>query len=443
MKVSITNSNIIRLAIPISLAMIIPLINDLTNNYFLGKVGMRELAVNGVSGIFYLALTMVGYGLANGIQVQLSRRAASLDYKGITRIFVNGALLTILLALSLMMLSLWLAPIIFGLSLHNSEHVYLSINFLYVRVWGLPFLMLTQLSNAFYIATGRSKYLMAGSLVTTLSNVLFDYAFIFGNYGLPRMGLEGAALASVCAEMLGFGVMYGLFYLRRLYNQFPIHNHFVLDIKQCRRMLRIATPLIVQYFFSIGGWVIFFIFVEHLGERELAASQILRSLFRIVSVSTWAFAATCNSMVSNIIGQGRQRDVLGLVHKVAKISFLSTAVICAIMLVSARFYLSLFTDDAALIEMALPSLRVISIATLVMSLGTVVFNGVVGTGKTTANLIIEVASVFIYLVYCYVVIEHMRSPLYVAWLSEFVYWTSLLVIGYAYLRWGRWRGKMI
>lgn len=443
MKVSITNSNIIRLAIPISLAMIIPLINDLTNNYFLGKVGMRELAVNGVSGIFYLALTMVGYGLANGIQVQLSRRAANLDYNGITRIFINGALLTILLALSLMMLSLWLAPLIFGLSLHNSEHVYLSINFLYVRVWGLPFLMLTQLSNAFYIATGRSKYLMAGSLVTTLSNVLFDYLFIFGNYGMPRMGLEGAALASVCAEMLGFGVMYGLFYLRRLYNQFPIHNHFVLDIKQCRRMLRIATPLIVQYFFSIGGWVIFFIFVEHLGERELAASQILRSLFRIVSVSTWAFAATCNSMVSNIIGQGRQRDVLGLVHKVAKISFLSTAVICALMLLSGRFYLSLFTDDMALIEIALPGLRVISVATLVMSLGTVVFNGVVGTGKTTANLLIEVACVFIYLVYCYIFIEHLRSPLYVAWLSEFVYWTSLLVISYSYLRWGRWRGKMI
>lgn len=443
MKVSITNNNIIRLALPISLAMIIPLINDLTNNYFLGKVGLRELAVIGVGGLFYLTLTMIGYGLANGVQVQLSRKAASLDYNGITRLFVNGGLLTILLALSLMMLSLWLAPLIFGFSLHNSEHIYMSINFLYIRVWGLPFLMLTQLSNAFYIAIGRSKFLMAGSLATTLSNVLFDYLFIFGNSGFPKMGLEGAALASVCAEMIGFGVMYGLFYLRRLYIQFPVHNHFVLDIKQCQRMLRISIPLIVQYFFSIGGWMIFFIFVEHLGERELAASQILRSLFRIVSVSTWAFAATCNSMVSNIIGQGRQKDVLGLVHKVARISFICTAVICGLMLISARFYLSLFTSDVALIEVALPSLRVVTVATLIMSLGTVVFNGVVGTGKTTANLLIEIVSVFAYLVYCFIVIERMRSPLYMAWFSEFVYWSSLLLIGYSYLRWGRWRSKLI
>ena len=442
MKVSITNSNIIRLALPISLAMIIPLMNDLTNNFFLGQVGIRELAVNGVSGIFYLALCMVGYGLANGIQVQLSRRAASLDYQGITKIFINGALLTVLLALTLMMASLWLAPIIFGLTMHNTDHVYMSINFLYIRVWGLPFLMLTQLSNAFYIATGRSKFLMAGSLATTLTNVVLDYLLIFGNYGFPNMGLEGAALASVCAEMVGFGVMYGLFYLRKLYLQFPLHQHFELDIKQCRRMLKISAPLIVQYFFSIGGWLIFFIFVEHLGERELAASQILRSLFRIVSVSTWAFAATCNSMVSNIIGQGRQRDVLGLVHKVAKISFLATAVICAVMLLGGRFYLSLFTSDAMLIEVALPSLRVIAVATLVMSLGTVSFNGVVGTGRTTINLIIEMTSVFIYLIYCYVAIEKMRMPLHVAWMSEFVYWISLLLISYSYLRWGKWRGRV-
>lgn len=442
-KVSVTNSNIIRLALPISLAMVIPLLNDLTNNFFLGKVGVRELAVSGVSGIFYLALSMVGYGLSNGIQVQLSRRAANLDYSGITRLFINGALLTVLLALSLMMLSLWLAPIIFGLTMHNPDHVFLSINYLYIRVWGLPFLMLSQLANAFYIATSRSKYLMAGSVVTTFTNIILDYLLIFGNFGFPEMGLEGAATASVGAEIGGFLIMYGLFYMNRLYRSFPVHEHFELDIKQCQRMLRISAPLILQYFFSIGGWLVFFIYVEHLGERELAASQILRSLFRIVSVSTWAFAATCNTMVSNIIGQGRQKEVLGLVHKVAKISLLATGVICAIMLLSARFYLSLFTSDTQLIELALPSLRVITVATLIMSLGTVSFNAVVGTGKTTINLLIETACVITYLIYCYIFIERMHSPLYVAWLSEFVYWSTLLVISYAYLRKGKWRGKVI
>lgn len=443
MKVSVTNSYIIRLALPISLAMIIPLLNDLTNNFFLGQVGQRELAVVGPSSIFYLALTMIGYGFSNGVQVLFSRRAANLDYKGITRLFMNGAMITILLALLMMMLSLWSAPVIFGLSMHNSDHAFLSINYLYIRVWGLPFLMLTQLISAFYIATSRSKYLMAGSIAATLTNILLDYILIFGHFGLPEMGLRGAAAASVGAEIVGFTVMYGLFYINKLYRNFPVHEYFELDLKQCRRMLRISAPLILQYFFSIGGWLVFFIYVEHLGERELAASQILRSLFRFVSISTWAFAATCNMMVSNIIGQGRQQEVVGLMHKVAKISLIATGIICAILLLSGRFYLSLFTDDAALIELAIPSLRVIALATLVMSLGTVSFNAVVGTGRTTINLVIETICVCCYLVYCYIFVERMHSPLYVAWLSEFVYWTSLLLISYTYLRRGRWRGKMI
>lgn len=442
MKAAITNNYILRLAAPISLAMLIPLINDLTNNFFLGQVGARELAVNAVCSVFYLALSMVGYGLANGIQVKLSRRAANLDYAGITRIFTNGIMLTVMLALCLMILSLWMAPLIFGLAMHSNERVVLSIDYLYIRVWGLPFLMLTQLANAFYISIARSKFLMAGSLAATLVNVLLDYTFIFGHFGFPQMGLEGAALACVGAEMAGAGVMFGAFYLFRLYRQFPLHEYLSPDIQLARSMLRISGPLIFQYVFSIVGWLVFFFYVEHLGEGPLAASQLVRSLFRIISVSTWAFGATCNTMVSNIIGQGRQSEVVKLIHKIARISFVATAVICVFMLLYARNYLSLFTTDPAIIELAVPSLRVVAVATLVMSLSTVVFNGVLGTARTVVNMIIEVSCVCLYLVYCYIVVERMRSPLYVAWAAEFVYWTSMLVVSYAYLRSGRWRRRL-
>lgn len=442
MKAAITNKYIIRLAAPISLAMLIPLINDLTNNFFLGQVGVRELAVNAVCSVFYLALSMVGYGLANGIQVKLSRRAANLDYAGISRIFINGIMLTVFLSLCLMMLSLWLAPLIFGLAMHSNERVVLSIDYLYIRVWGLPFLMLTQLANAFYISIAKSKYLMAGSLAATLVNVLLDYLFIFGHFGFPKMGLQGAALASVGAEMAGAGVMYGAFYLFRLYRQFPLHEYFIPDVQLARSMLRISGPLIFQYVFSITGWLVFFFYVEHLGERELAASHLVRSLFRIISVSTWAFGATCNTMVSNIIGQGRQSEVVKLIHKVARISFLATGVICVLMVLSARYYLSLFTSDNALIELAVPSLRVVALATLVMSLCTVVFNGVVGTARTVVNMFIEISCVCFYLVYCYIIVERMRSPLYIAWTAEFVYWSSMLIMSYAYLRSGRWKRRL-
>jgi Na+-driven multidrug efflux pump len=121
---------------------------------------------------------------------------------------------------------------------------------------------------------------------------------------------------------------------------------------------------------------------------------------------------------------------------------MATGVICLAMLLSARYYLSLFTSDQSLIELTLPSLRVVTVATLVMSMGTVSFNAVVGTAKTNVNLIIEMSCVALYLTYCTIAIERMRSPLYIAWLSEFVYWTSLLVISYSYLRSGKWNRRL-
>ena len=442
MKADVSSKYIIRTALPISLAMMIPLVNNLTNNFFLGQVGTRELAVNGVAGVFYLLLSMVGYGLASGIQVQFSRRAAVQDYDGIARIFISAAMLTTFISLSLMMVSMWAAPVIFGLTLHSDEHIVLSINYLFIRVWGLPFLMLTQLANTFYISTNRSQYLMWGALVATLVNIALDYALILGHWGAPKMGIEGAAIASLIAEICGCAMMWGLFFARRLHYQFPIARYFTLDLSQWRKMLVISAPLIFQYFFSIGGWLVFFIYVEHLGEPELAASQILRSIFSFIGIFAWAFATTTSTLVSNIIGQGRKSEVLPLVHRIAGISIVFSGALSVLLFFGARYYLSLFTHDESLILLGIPSLRVIAVASLLMAVSTVTFNAVVGIGRTMINLITEVICVSCYLVYCTIFIEHRRLPLVYAWMSEFVYWTTLLIISYTVLRIGKWKRKV-
>ena len=106
-------------------------------------------------------------------------------------------------------------------------------------------------------------------------------------------------------------------------------------------------------------------------------------------------------------------------------------------------FLSIYSNDLSLILFAIPSLRVIVVATLVMSLATVVFNGVVGTGNTLINLTIEISCVGSYLIYCYFIIRVNHSPLYLCWGSEFIYWITLLIASGFYLRSGRWKGKEI
>ena len=441
--VAATNRQVLLLAAPISLALLIPQLSFFTNTVFLGRLGLRELGVNGITGVFYLILSMIGYGLSSGMQIQMARRAGENDTKGLAQILTNGAMLAVLFSLGLMLLTLWFVPLLFTVSLNDSSNFELSVSFMYIRVWGLPFLMIAQLLCSFFISIGRSRVLIYGSLVATLVNILFDYLFIFGKCGFPALGFKGAAVASVIAEVFYCGAMVVIFFSHRLYRSYPVFNFRNFDVALSQRTLAVASPLIVQFMFSIGGWLVFFIFIEHLGGQSLAASQVLRNIFGIVGVGTWALATTCNTMVSNLIGQGRRREVTGVILRICKLSLLYAAVVCAGLLLFSREFLSIYSNDLSLISFAIPSMRVIVLATLVMSISTVVFNGVVGTGNTLVNLTIEITCVSSYLVYCYFIISLWHSPLYLCWGSEFIYWTALLIASGLYLRSGRWKGKEI
>ncbi len=440
---SVTLKQILKLAAPISLTLLISQISFFANTAFLGRLGVRELAVNSITSVFYLILSMIGYGLANGMQIQMARRAGENDKEGIAQIFSNGIMLALLFAFGLMLITMWFVPFLFGYSLHDFENLSLSVSFIYIRIWGLPFLMLTQLISSFYISVEKARFLIYGAIVATIVNVFFDYSLIFGKFGLPAMGFTGAALASVIAEIFYFLTMAGIFFYKRFAFIFPIFNYVHFDFELSKRTLSVASPLIVQFMFSIGGWLIFFIFIEHLGNQSLAASMLLRNVFGIMGIGLWALATACNTLVSNAIGQNNEKQVLSIIYKISKVSFVFALITCIGILCISRFFLSLYTNDGTLIEFALPSLRVIMLATVIMSVATVVFNGVVGTGNTIINLTMEIACVGLYLVYCYFIIWLWRSPLYLCWGSEFVYWVSLLIASFVYLKSGKWKGKKI
>lgn len=443
LSVSATNKEIIQLALPISVALFIPQANFFTNNIFMGMLGQRELGVNGITGVFYLILSMIGYGLSSGVQIQMARRAGQEDKEGIAETFMNGSMLSLMFSLGLMMLTLWFVPILFAFSLNDNDNLALSINFVYIRVWGLPFLMLAQLFSSFFISIGRSRLLIYGSVVTTIMNIFFDYVLIFGKLGFPLLGFKGAAVASVISEVFYCLTMVGIFFYHNLHKVYPIFKYINFDFKHSRQTLTVAAPLIVQFMFSIGGWLVFFFFIEHLGQQSLAASQMLRSIFGLVGVGTWALATTCNTMVSNVIGQGRSQDVMRLVIKISKLSLIYCVILCLLLLLFSQQFLSLYSHDASLIAFTIPSLRVIVVATLIMSISTVAFNAVVGTGNTLVNLSMEIGCVGMYLIYCYYFIYLRQAELFICWGSEFIYWTCLLVASAIYLKSGKWRGKKI
>jgi putative MATE family efflux protein len=386
---------------------------------------------------------MLGYGLTSGIQVQMSRRIGEGDHSGLVSLLKHSIVLVLCFSFALMLIASFLVPYLYDIVLHDATNRYLNQAFFKIRIWGLPFLMLTHLFNSFFISINNTTSLIWGSLMSTLTNILLDYLLIFGHAGMPALGIEGAAYASVFAELVYVIIMIGQFVFSSATRSYELKNTGPIRLATMLQSLKVAAPLIVQFLFSIGGWQIFFIFVEHLGKLELASSQILRSIFGIVGVATWAFASTTNTLVSKAIGADESHLVLQIIKRIAIISLGFTLLICSMLLLFANSFLTLYTQDLAIIKMALPSLKVIVLAMGIMSLATVVFNGVVGTGNTIINLVMEISCVGVYLIYCFIVIEQQKASLQWAWMSEFVYWSSLLVLSIWYLHSGKWKGKMV
>ncbi|MBO9684888.1 MAG: hypothetical protein J7502_19820, partial [Flavisolibacter sp.] len=193
LRVEISYRQIVKIAAPIALALFVPQLNLVINSIFLGHHSEESLAVAALTGVYYLVFAALGFGLNNGLQTLISRRAGENRPEEIGKIFTQGIFIAFIIAALGIIVTQTITPPILKAFL-SDEQANKSIDFLRIRIWGLPFLYVYQLRNALLVGINQSKYLIAGTLAETIANVFFDYTLIFGKLGFPEMGFNGAAV---------------------------------------------------------------------------------------------------------------------------------------------------------------------------------------------------------------------------------------------------------
>ena len=437
LKLNTSYGQILQMALPISFAILVPQFNFLINSIFLAQLGEGFIGASGITGVYYLIFSVIGFGLNNGLQALISRRAGQDRIKEIGALFTQSIYTTMSIALFGIFITYTVAPYIFenftdpGLSTK-------AMGFLSIRIWGLPFLYLYQMRNALLVGTNQSKLLIWGTLAETIANVVLDYGLIFGNLGLPALGFNGAAYASVCAEFIGMAVVFAIISGKGMSKKFGLFSSMRFDWSTTKSILIQSSPLVLQYAISIISWEFFFILVSHDGTLALDISQLMRLVFGFCGIFIWAFAATANTMVSNIIGQGMQSSVLPLIKRIILLSAGSSLLIFLPLQLFTREILSLFNQNEAFLTLGEPVLRIVAFAILLMSVATICLNSVTGTGNTRINLMIEIITIILYCIYIYMVMHVYNLPITWGWGSEWLYWSSILIMSLTYLLSGKW-----
>jgi Na+-driven multidrug efflux pump len=297
--------------------------------------------------------------------------------------------------------------------------------------------------NAFLVGTSNSRYMKFGFIIGAGLNIFLDYVLINGHLGFPKLGFNGAAVASIIAEAIALLVVTGIIFYKKKHHRFGLFTHLSFNKTLSSLIFRQSSPLVLQWLISVVAWLLFFILIEHYGEMPLAISNIMRNIFGVFGIFSWAFASTTNAMVSNVIGQDKKDKVEFLIKKIMRLSFGFTCFLCLLINFFPELFLSIFHFNNEFIGEAIPVIRIVTVGMLTMSIATVWLNAVTGTGNTRVNLLIEIAAITIYCIYIWLVLDVWKLSLVWAWTSELLYWASLFTLSFLYIRSGKWKGKVI
>ncbi|MGZ3924029.1 MAG: MATE family efflux transporter [Flavisolibacter sp.] len=444
LQVETSYKQVIKIAAPIALALFVPQLNLITNSIFLGHHSEESLAIAAITGVYYLVFAGVGFGLNNGLQTLISRRAGENRPEEIGKIFTQAIIIASCIAAFGILITEIVTPTVLRAFL-SAEQANKAIGFLRIRIWGLPFLYVYQLRNALLVGINQSKYLIIGTLAEAVANIFFDYSLIFGKMGFPAMGFNGAAVASIIAEFTGMIVIFWVISKKGIAQKFSLFNRLQFNSTTARLIAKISGPLAFQHATSILAWFFFYMLVaRNASQTGLAISTAMRTVFGFFGTCFWSLAATTNSMVSNVIGQGRREEVLGLMWKISRLSLGIAIIVCLLLNLFPGVYLSLFRpNDIAFVREGTPVLRLIGFVTLFLSIGTIWLNAVTGTGNSRVTFLVEVSTLVFYCVYVFVVLEIKHMPIIWGWLSEVLYWTLLFSLSYLYMKSQRWKQTVI
>ena len=372
-KKAYTSKEILTIAYPILISLVMEQAIGMTDTAFLGRVGEIELGASAIAGVYYIAIFMIGFGFSIGSQILMARRNGEKRYSEIGDIFYQGVYFMIFLAAAAFtlteLITPWLLPKIL-----SSQNIYAAAeSYIHWRAFGFFFSFVAVMFRAFFVGTTQTKTLTLNSLVMVGSNIVFNYILIFGKFGFPALGIAGAAIGSSLAELVSL-IFFIIYTVRKIdLKKYGLNRFSSFSTDKLRRILNVSLWTMIQNFVSLSTWFIFFLYVEHLGERPLAITNIIRNISGITFMIISAFASTCGSLVSNQIGAGKADSVVCTVHQHIKLALSIVLPLTILFAVFPTVVLGIYTDMPDLIEASIPSLWVFCTTTWLTAASNIYF----------------------------------------------------------------------
>lgn len=373
----------IRLGFPVALQNLLVSSFSLVDTLMLGQLGDVAVASVGMAGQWSWLLSIFFYGISSGGAVFLSQYWGAKDFKGIRRTYGIMAVGALGIALAMALTAIFAPTLV--MRIFSNDAVAIETGASYLRIAGLSYIALafSQVFSTVLRSTEEVKLPLIASLFGVLGNTVLNYGLIFGKFGMPALGVQGAAIATVISSWIGPVVLFLISFKRRNLLICPLRELLSFDKGFVAKFARVSLPALINEGMWALGTLGYNMVFGRMGTMQYAALTIFRTIESMFFAFYAGMCHACGVLVGREIGAGRIKESVQYANRFTVVMPTFSILLGLLMIVTRGLFLRLFDVSPEVTEMAKSILLVYALEIPIRNIPYVTICGVFRPGGDT------------------------------------------------------------
>jgi putative MATE family efflux protein len=372
-----------RLTVIIGLQNIITFGVNLSDNLMIG--GYSESALSGVAiaNQIQFVLQMLVMGVGEGLVIMASRYWGANDIGSIKKITSIGMRLSILVGLTMWAVVIFFPQSLLSLFTNDKNVISEGTKFVQIICFSYIFFSITSILLATMRSVETVKIGFILSSTTLIINVCLNYLFIYGHFGFPRLGVQGAAIATVSARIIELIIVciFVKHFDRKIH--LKLRDFFKIEMGLFKHYVHLGSPILMSNFIWGVAMATQTSILGHMGAAAIAANSIATTIFQIVSVVVFASASATTVVIGKTIGEGHMDKIKSYAKTLQMLYLIIGLCTGALLFITKDHVLDFYTISAEARALALQFMTVLSITVCGTAYQMPSLTGIVRSGGDT------------------------------------------------------------
>ncbi len=378
-----------QLALPISLQCLLQSSFSVVDQLMIGQLGSVSIAAVGLGGKLISLLTVMIQAIAAVAGILMAQAVGKRNQDEVRKGLYTNLLISMILAIIFTALGMLIPSKIMGIYSEDSATVLEAAG--YLRIYAISFLpmTLTSLFSAYLRCRKETKIPLYAGICSAIANTVLNYLLIYGKLGLPVLGSQGAAWASVAAQIAGCIVVLATVFTghRESNTLSPSLYH---GIRQWTDYLKILMPMFVCEFLWALGENIYGYIYGHMGTDACAAMTLINPVVSLMIGALTGIAQAAGIMIGQLLGENDQENAYSTGTQLMKTGLIVSIMLSLLLILTAPYYTKLYSVEPDVREMTQGILLAFAVICPVKIANMILGGGILRSGgKTKYTMFID------------------------------------------------------